>query len=129
MPMAEIDTAYKERPEGSTSKLHTYRDGIRICWNIFHLLKEERPFQFFGTIFLAFSLLSIAISVPIFITYLNVGLVPQLPTAILVTGIMLLAFLSLVCGVVLETVTRGRREAKRMRYLAYSAPRWRTRVT
>ena len=65
MPMAEMDTAYKERPEGSTGKLHTYRDGIRICWDMFHLLKEERPFQLLGTFFLAFSLLSMAVSVGI----------------------------------------------------------------
>jgi glycosyltransferase involved in cell wall biosynthesis len=123
MPIMEVDSAYKARPEGSVSKLHTYRDGVRICWTIFHLLKEERPFRFFGIIFLAFALFSAAISVPIFMTYFETGLVPRFPTAILATGMMLLSFLSLVCGLVLDTVTLGRREAKRMRYLEYPAPR------
>ena len=123
MPTAEVDTDYKARSRGSASKLRTYRDGIRICWNILYLVKEERPLPFFGAIFVLLVLLSCVISVPIFITYLQTGLVPRLPTAVLATGIMLLAFLSLVCGLVLDTVTLGRREAKRMRYLAYPAPR------
>lgn len=123
MPMAEVDTVYKARPEGSVSKLRTYRDGIRICWNVLLLMKEERPLPFFGAIFLALALFSGAISVPIFITYFETGLVPRFPTAVLATGTMLVGFLSLLCGLVLETVTLGRREAKRMRYLAYSAPR------
>jgi glycosyltransferase involved in cell wall biosynthesis len=123
MPTAEVDTAYKARPEGSVSKLRTYRDGIRICWNILYLMKEERPLPFFGTIFLVLVLLSGAISVPIFITYIETGLVPRFPTAVLATGTMLVGFLSLVCGLVLDTVTLGRREAKRMHYLAYAAPR------
>jgi len=123
MPTAEVDTAYKARPKGSVSKLRTYRDGVHICWNILHLVKEERPLPFFGAIFLALALLSAVISVPIFITYFETGLVPRFPTAVLATGTMLAGFLSLVCGLVLETVTLGRREAKRMRYLAYPAPR------
>jgi glycosyltransferase involved in cell wall biosynthesis len=123
MPTAEVDTAYRARPEGSASKLRTYRDGIRICWNILYLMKEERPLPFFGTIFLVLALLSGAISVPIFVTYFQTGLVPRFPTAVLATGTMLVGFLSLVCGLVLDTVTLGRREAKRMHYLAYPAPR------
>jgi glycosyltransferase involved in cell wall biosynthesis len=123
IPTMEVDTAYKARPEGSVSKLRTYRDGARICWTIFHLLKEERPLLFFGVIFVALALFSTAISVPIFTTYFETGLVPRFPTAILATGTMLLSFLSLVCGLVLDTVTLGRREAKRMRYLEYTAPR------
>jgi glycosyltransferase involved in cell wall biosynthesis len=123
MPMAEVDTVYKARSEGSTSKLRTYRDGIRICWNICRLVKEERPLPFFSTIFLLLALLSGAISVPIFVTYFETGLVPRFPTAVLATGTTLVGFLSLVCGLVLDTVTLGRREAKRMRYLAYPAPR------
>jgi hypothetical protein len=123
IPMIEFDTTYKARPEGSVSKLRTCRDGAHICWTIFRLLKEERPLMFFGIIFLALALSSAAISVPIFITYLETGLVPRFPTAILATGTMILSFLSLVCGLVLDTVTLGRREAKRMRYLAYAAPR------
>lgn len=123
MPMAEVDTTYRARPEGSASKLRTYRDGIRICWSILRLVKEERPLSLFGAIFLAFALFSTVVSVPIFVTYFETGLVPRFPTAVLATGTMLVGFLSLVCGLVLETVTLGRREAKRMCYLAYPAPR------
>ena len=122
MPTAEIDTVYRARPSGSVSKLRTFRDGIRICWSIFNLVKEERPLPFFGVIFLACALFSTAISVPLLITYFNTGLVPRFPTAVLATGVMLLGFLSLTCGLVLDTVTLGRREAKRMRYLSYLAP-------
>ena len=122
MPTAEIDTGYKARPEGSVSKLRTFRDGIRILWSILYLVKEERPLPFFGAIFIACILLSTAISVPLFITYFHTGLVPRFPTAVLATGVMLLGFLSLTCGLVLDTVTLGRREAKRMRYLSYPAP-------
>ncbi len=122
MPIAEIDTVYKARPEGSVSKLRTFRDGIRICWSIFNLIKEERPLPFFGAIFLLCTVLSTAISVPLFITYYNTGLVPRFPTAVLATGITLLGFLSLACGLVLDTVTLGRREAKRMQYLSYPSP-------
>jgi glycosyltransferase involved in cell wall biosynthesis len=123
MPIMEVDAAYKARPKGSVSKLRTYRDGAHICWTIFRLLKEERPLLFFSTVFFTLALLAAGISVPIFITYLETGLVPRFPTAVLATGIMLLSFLSLVCGLVLDTVTLGRREAKRMRYLEYLAPR------
>jgi hypothetical protein len=123
VPTMDVDTQYRARPEGSVSKLRTYHDGARICLTILHLLKEERPFLFFGSIFALLALASIGISVPIVITYLHTGLVPRLPTAVLATGTMLLSFLSLVCGLVLETVTLGRREAKRMHYLAYPAPR------
>src|ERR1700724_26508 len=104
MPITEVDAAYKARPEGSVSKLRTDRDGVRICWTIFHLLKEERPLRFFGIIFLTLALFSAAIGVPIFMTYFETGLVPRFPTAILATGMMLLSFLSLVCGLVLDTV-------------------------
>jgi glycosyltransferase involved in cell wall biosynthesis len=123
IPTIDVDTVYRARPDGSVSKLRTYRDGARICWTILHLLKEERPFLFFGAIFLALALFSTVISVPIFVTYFKTGLVPRFPTAILAMGTMLLSFLSLVCGLVLETVTLGRREAKRMRYLDHLAPR------
>lgn len=119
----EVDAAYKARPEIWVIKLHTYRDGVRICWTIFHLLKEERPLRFFGIIFLTLAICSAAIGVPIFMTYFETGLVPRFPTAVLATGMMLLSFLSLVCGLVLDTVTLGRREAKRMRYLEDPAPR------
>jgi glycosyltransferase involved in cell wall biosynthesis len=122
MPTAEIDAPYKDRPDGSVSKLRTYRDGLRILRTIILFVKEERPLAFFSTIFVFLAALSVFLSVPIVITYMNTGLVPRLPTAVLATGTMLLGFLSLVCGLVLDTVTLGRREAKRMRYLDIPAP-------
>ena len=118
LPIAEVPTPYGERPEGSASKLNTYRDGVRILMTIFNLVKLEKPLQFFGVLFLLLALAAVAIEVPVISTYLQTGLVPRLPTAVLGTGMMLLAFLSLVCGLVLDTVTRGRIELKRLHYLA-----------
>ena len=121
LPIAELPTPYRERPRGSSSKLRTYRDGARIFATIFHLIKEEKPLQFFSGVFLALAAAAIAIMIPVFITYYQTGLVPRFPTAILATSIVMLAFLSLVCGLVLETVTRGRRETKRILYLMHPA--------
>ena len=117
MPSAEVQTPYKERPAGSASKLRTIRDGVRIVRTIFLLVKEERPLAFFLWIGAALALASLILSVPVFITYLETGLVPRFPTAILATGLMLLAALSGVCGLVLDGVARGRKEIKRMLYL------------
>ena len=122
MPLADVDTRYKERPVGSVSKLNTYRDGFRILRTIGHLVREERPLIFFTTGFILLALASVAISVPLVNEYLATGQVPRLPTAILATGLMLLAFLSLTCGLILDTVTRGRWEQKRMSYLAIPGP-------
>jgi glycosyltransferase involved in cell wall biosynthesis len=122
MPTIEVDTPYKGRPVGSESKLKTYVDGWRILMTIIRLIKEERPLQFFGMFFVVLTTFSLTISVPLFIVYAQTGLVPRLPTAVLATGSMLLGFLSLTAGVILETVTLGRREAKRMRYLQIPAP-------
>jgi hypothetical protein len=118
VPIAEVPTSYGERPEGSASKLNTYRDGVRILLTIVNLIKLEKPLQFFGAIFALLALASVVIEIPVLATYVKTGLVPRLPTAVLGTGMMLLAFLSLVCGLVLETVTRGRIELKRLHYLA-----------
>ena len=118
MPVAEVGTRYSARPEGSTSKLNTYRDGLRILMTIVLLLKEVRPFAFFGTMAAALALESMALGYPLLVTYLETGLVPRFPTAILATGVMLLASLSLTCGMILDSVSRGRRELKRMAYLA-----------
>jgi glycosyltransferase involved in cell wall biosynthesis len=118
LPIAEVPTHYGERPEGSASKLNTYRDGVRILYTIFNLIKLEKPLQFFGFGFLLLALASVTIEIPIISTFLETGLVPRLPTAVLGMGMMLLAFLSLVCGLVLDTVTRGRIELKRLHYLA-----------
>lgn len=122
MPTAEVDTHYKDRPTGSTSKLRSFRDGFRILAAILLLVKEERPLQFFSGMFAVLAGFSTLISIPLIETYLRTGLVPRFPTAILATGMMVLAFLNLFCGLVLDTVTLARREAKRMRYLEIPAP-------
>jgi glycosyltransferase involved in cell wall biosynthesis len=122
VPMAEVPTRYKERPEGSASKLNTYRDGFRILLTIVGLMRRERPLIFFTFIFAFFALFSLAIGIPVVIEYFQTGLVPRLPTAVLVTGMMMLAFLSLFTGLMLDTVTRGRWEIKRLRYLALPGP-------
>ena len=122
MPGGEVVTPYFSRPEGSASKLNTWRDGMRISWMIQRLFRTERPLQFFGLISFALFVISIALAIPIVRTYIETGLVPRLPTAILATGMMLAAFLTLASGLVLDTVTRGRREMKRLAYLAHPAP-------
>lgn len=117
MPTAEVETPYKDRPPGSVSKLSTFRDGFRILWTIIVLVKEERPMQFFGLLALLFALVATGLIIPIVIEFFRTGLVPRLPTAVLSMGLMILSFLSVSCGLILDTVTRGRREMKRMRYL------------
>ena len=118
MPFAELPVRYRSRPEGSHSKLSTYRDGWRILRTICKLFVSERPLLFFSGIAAVLALGSIAAAVPLALTYLATGLVPRLPTAVLLTGTMLTAMLAFVCGIVLHAVTMGRREAKRLRYLA-----------
>ena len=122
LPVAEIETPYYARPEGSVSKLSTWRDGLRIFRTIVRLYRSERPLPFFGGIGLALAIVSIALAIPIFVTYVEEGLVPRFPTAVLSTGLMILAFLAAACGLVLDTVTRGRREMKMLAYLAQRAP-------
>jgi glycosyltransferase involved in cell wall biosynthesis len=122
MPLSEMDTRYKERPAGSVSKLNTYRDGLRILRTILHLVREERPLVFFSAGFVLLVAASVLTALPVFNDYLATGQVPRLPTAILATGLMLLAFLSLTCGLILDTVTRGRWEQKRMAYLSIPGP-------
>jgi len=117
LPIAEMPTPYRERPPGSVSKLNTYRDGIRIANTIFNLVKEEKPLTFFAAVGLLLAVAAIALGTPVFITYRETGLVPRLPTAVLAMGLMLTSFLSFACGLVLDTVTRGRKETKRLAYL------------
>lgn len=127
MPIAEVDTPYGARPEGSVSKLSTYRDGFKILHMILKLFKNERPLQFFGIIFLVLAVGALGLAAPVIETYLETGLVPRLPTALLSASVMLLGFLSLTCGFVLDTVTHGRREFKRLAYLGVQAPtRWKS---
>jgi len=122
MPTVEIGTPYKDRPAGSVSKLSTFKDGFRILWTIIVLVKEERPMQFFSLLGAFLAVFSLTLIGPILAEYVETGLVPRLPTAVLSMGMMLLGFLSFSCGLILETVTRGRREMKRMRYLNIPAP-------
>jgi glycosyltransferase involved in cell wall biosynthesis len=122
MPFAEIETPYFERPQGSFSKLNTWRDGFRILGTILKLYRSEKPLRFFGLIALCLALLSVGLAVPVIITFLETGLVPRMPTAVLSTGLMIVAVLSASSGLVLDTVTRGRREIKLLAYLAQPAP-------
>lgn len=122
LPSAEVKTPYYARMEGSASKLNTWRDGFRILWMIARLYKSERPLRFFSSIGAFLALVSIGLAIPIVLTYLREGVVPRLPTAVLATGLMLLAFLSVTCGLILGTVTRGRREMKLLAYLAQRGP-------
>ena len=123
LPLGEVRTRYKERPVGSVSKLNTWRDGIRILRTIVMLVQRERPLAFFaasGALLLGLALL---LAAPLFATYVETGLVPRLPTALLATGLAILAALSVACGLILDTVSRGRLEARLLAYLAIPAPR------
>ena len=122
MPTAEIVTAYAARPEGSVSKLSTYRDGLRIVRTIAMLARFERPLAFFGFIGAVFAMMAVLLALPLIVTYLQTGLVPRFPTAVLATGLMILAFLNLFTGLILDTVVRGRREVRRLAYLTLPAP-------
>ena len=118
MPVAEVETPYYARPEGSFSKLNTWGDGFRILGTILKLYRSEKPLRFFSMIGGFLALVSIGLAIPIIVTYLDKGLVPRLPTAVLSTGLMIVAVLSVSSGLVLDTVTRGRREMKLLSYLS-----------
>jgi glycosyltransferase involved in cell wall biosynthesis len=122
LPVAEIETPYFARPQGSISKLSTWKDGFRILGTIMKLYRSEKPLRFFGTIGLFFGIVSIGLAIPVTVTYLETGLVPRLPTAVLSTGLMIVGVLSFSSGLVLDTVTRGRREIKLLAYLAQPSP-------
>ena len=122
MPVGEVETAYAARPEGSASKLSTYGDGWRILKTIVTLYRVERPVLFYGSIGALLLALAIVLAVPLVMTYLATGLVPRLPTAILVTGMTIVAVLCFFTGLILDTVTRGRREVRRLAYLSHAAP-------
>lgn len=123
LAVGEVPTPYYARPEGSTSKLSTWWDGLRILSTIVGLYRSERPLTFFSAIGIALAAVSVILAIPIFVTFVEQGIVPRIPTAILATGLMLLAFLSIVAGLVLDTVTRGRREMKLIAFLQHRAPR------
>jgi glycosyltransferase involved in cell wall biosynthesis len=122
LAVGEVPTPYYARPEGSTSKLSTWWDGLRILSTIVGLYRSERPLTFFSAIGIALAAVSVILAIPIFVTFVEQGIVPRIPTAILATGLMLLAFLSIVAGLVLDTVTRGRREMKLIAFLQHRAP-------
>ena len=122
MPVGELATAYGARPEGSASKLSTWRDGWRILRTIGTLYRVERPVLFYGGVGVLLMLAAVVLAVPLVLTYLDTGLVPRLPTAILVTGMTIVAVLCVFAGLILDTVTRGRREMRRLAYLSHPAP-------
>lgn len=122
MPYGEFATPYGARPEGSTSKLSTYSDGMRILSTIIKLFAIERPLQFYGVLAGLLAAVALVLGIPLFLTYLESGLVPRFPTAILSTGLVMLSAISFATGVILETVTIGRRETKQLRYLAIGSP-------
>ncbi|WP_299651135.1 glycosyltransferase family 2 protein [Sphingomonas bacterium] len=122
MPVAEVETPYHARPAGSESKLSTYSDGWRILTTIVTLYRIERPLLYFGAIGTVLALIAVGLSVPLALTYARTGLVPRFPTAIGATGLVILAALSFTAGIILDTVVRGRREVRRLAYLAYPAP-------
>jgi glycosyltransferase involved in cell wall biosynthesis len=122
LPVSEVKTSYGKRPLGSESKLSTYRDGLRILRVILGLYRHEKPLHFFGFFGGCFAVLSLVLGVPIIIEWIHTGLVPRFPTAILATGTMVLAFLLATVGIVLQTVTLGRRELRRLVYLQIPSP-------
>jgi glycosyltransferase involved in cell wall biosynthesis len=122
MPVGEMETRYLARPEGSASKLSTYRDGARIGRTILTLYRIEKPILFFGILAALLAAVAVILSVPLAITYAQTGLVPRFPTAILATGLVILSALSLFAGLILDTVVRGRREMRRLAYLAQPGP-------
>ena len=118
LPVAEIETPYYARPLGSFSKLNTWRDGFRILGTMLKLYRSEKPLRFFTAVGIFLALVSVGLAIPIFVTFLEQGIVPRLPTAVLSTGLMIVAILSMSSGLVLDTVTRGRREMKLLAYLS-----------
>ncbi|MGD9945588.1 MAG: glycosyltransferase family 2 protein [Burkholderiaceae bacterium] len=124
LPVAEMSTAYGKRIEGSASKLRTFHDAFRILRTFVRLLKEGRPAMFFLSIASAFALAALVLGYPLLLTFLDTGLVPRLPTAVLATGLMILAGMSMMCGLILDNVTRGQLEQKRIAYLRIPRTEW-----
>ena len=122
LPFAETPTAYAARPSGSASKLNTVRDGVRILNTMLTLLRQEKPMAFFGVIGIVLATIALILAWPLAITYLKTGLVPRLPTAVLCTGLVIMALLTLACGVIMDATTRGRLEMRRLAYLNWRAP-------
>jgi hypothetical protein len=121
LAVAEVATPYYARPEGSVSKLNTWLDGPRILFTIVSPIVRSGRLHSSPTAVVLASV-SVGLAIPIFVTFFEQGIVPRLPTAVLSTGLMLLAFLSMVAGLVLDTVTKGRREMKLIAYLQQRPP-------
>ncbi|MCB9959438.1 MAG: glycosyltransferase [Rhodospirillaceae bacterium] len=126
LAIAEMDTDYRARPTDSSSKLHTVRDGLRIAWTIFTLLRDGRPIPFFFVSAAVLAATAIILAVPIVATFMETGLVPRFPTAILATGMVLVSVVSMACGLILDSINRGRMEMKRLHFLAVA---WRERAS
>ena len=122
LPFGEVRTVYGARPEGSASKLRTFSDGWRILNTMLNLLRQEKPAQFFGGAGAIAGLFAMLLALPLVRTYLETGLVPRFPTAILCTGLMIIALLTFCCGLILDSVARSRMEARRLAYLRWNAP-------
>ncbi|HVY17897.1 MAG TPA: glycosyltransferase family 2 protein [Rhodopila sp.] len=124
MPMQEVQAPYRSRPHGSRSKLNTFVDGMRIIRAIVTLVQQERPLQVFSIAGLVLLCLGVVLGTPVVVAFLETGLVPRLPTALLSTGLVLLACLSQTCGLILDAVARGRKEMKRLAYLTFAPLEW-----
>lgn len=121
--MTELPTTYRSRPHGTASKLRTWRDGFRILHTIVYFFKEIRPFRFFSVIAALFAGAGLVLGVPVILEFMETGLVPRFPTALLATGLMVLASISLVSGMILDSVALQRREWKRLAYLGFPGPK------
>lgn len=121
MPIGEVETPYGARPEGSISKLSTYKDGFKILYMVIKLIKNERPLPMFGFLGFFFLSSSLVLSAPLLVTYLETGLVPRLPTATLVVGMAIIGFFSIFAGIIIDSISTSRREIKRLFYLGHLA--------
>ncbi len=122
VPQVEVPVGFKDRPSGSESKLRTYHDGFRILALIVALIRHERPFLFYGVIGLVFALAGALIGLPVIVEFFETGMVPRFPTAILAVGVVILAFMAWMIGLILDGVLKARRELSRLNYLRYAAP-------
>jgi glycosyltransferase involved in cell wall biosynthesis len=123
VPQVEVPVGFKDRPAGSESKLRTYHDGFRILSLILGLIRHERPMMFYGIVGIGLALIGILLGIPVVIDFINTGLVPRLPTAVLTVGVVIVAFMSWMIGLILDGVLKSRREISRLNYLTYPAPR------
>ena len=122
VPQREVEVGFRDRPEGSESKLNTVRDGVKILTLIGHLIRHERPLAFHGVLGAVLAVVAVVLTVPLLVEYGETGLVPRFPTAFLAASLMVVAFLTWFCGLILDGITRSRREASRLVYLGFAAP-------